>query len=153
MKHILGRYEGNSASDFYLDFKSNDRSFIDMPLRHMSKLTHNLLGAIDYQNVLFRRNENWHILHTCFENRNELSLSCPNGPYMYPLYCENGMEIKLMLAQKKIFVPTLWPNVLSMENCDLEKDYAENILPLPIDQRYSKEDMLFLVKEVLSCIN
>ena len=45
MRHILGRFEGSSASDFYGDFKANDHGFRTLELRMMSRLTHNLLRA------------------------------------------------------------------------------------------------------------
>ena len=50
------------------------------------------------------------------------------------------MELKKRLAEKKIYVATLWPNVLKCDGA-LEKDYAENILPLPCDQSYDVNDM------------
>ncbi len=59
MKHVLGRFEGNSASDYYDCFNNNDESFKEIELRLMSKLTHNILGAIDYQAAKRRREENF----------------------------------------------------------------------------------------------
>lgn len=147
MKHVLGRYEGECANDYYSDFKANDRSFVDLELKSMSSLTHNILRAIDYSAVKSKREENFKILHSALGEKNKLNIRIPTGPYAYPFYCENGMEIKRQLAQKKIFVATLWPNVLNMTD-SLEKDYAENILPLPCDQRYSAEDMEYLIKTI-----
>ena len=57
------------------------------------------------------------------------------------------MPIKKKLAAQKIYVPTLWPNVLDMEGT-MEKDYAENILPLPCDQRYTAEDMTRIIDAI-----
>lgn len=151
MKHILGRYEGVSASQFYDDFKTSEATFKDIELKYMSKLTQNILNAIDYECVRKKREENFLYLHNKLGRINKLSLSVPVGPYAYPFYCANGMEIKKKLAERKIFVATLWPNVLSMDNT-LEKDYAENILPLPVDQRYNLEDMQRIVEELLICI-
>ena len=34
----------------------------------------------------------------------------------------------------------------------VERDYAENILPLPVDQRYDENDMNILVYEVFAVI-
>lgn len=152
MKHVLGRFEGDCASEFYGDFKANDHSFAELELRSMSKLTQNILGAINYDAVKQKREENFAVLHEYLGQKNKLKLQNPPGPYAYPFYCENGMAVKKKLAEKKIFVATLWPNVLDMEGT-LEKDYAENILPLPCDQRYNREDMIRIVQEVLECIN
>lgn len=130
----------------------NESSLSQVELRSMSKLTHNILGAIDYKNVRKKRESNYALLEESLGYKNKLFLSFPSGPYAYPLYCENGMYIKKLLAQKKIFIATLWPNVLNMEN-SLEKDYAQNILPLPCDQRYDEKDIQFIVEEVMKCIN
>jgi len=150
MKHILGRFEG-SAGEYYADFKANDHSFVELELREMSALTHNILGAIDYDRVREEREVNYRTLESALGTVNHLSLTAPVGPYCYPFYCENGMAVKQRLAEKKIFVATLWPNVLEL-NGSIEKEYAENILPLPCDQRYTEEDMLFVADEIIKCI-
>jgi hypothetical protein len=65
---------------------------------------------------------------------------------------ENGMAIKKALAKEKIYVATLWPNALNT-GFDTETDLAENILPLPCDQRYSQEDMQRVIDTLLKIIN
>lgn len=139
MKHILGRFEEN-ASAYYRDFQNNDELFYELPMRQMSLISQNILRAIDYDAVRKKRNENYVFLARMLGGKNKLCLTAPDGPYCYPFYCENGMKIKHELASSKIYVPTLWPNVLKSE-WPLEKDFAENILPLPCDQRYGLEDM------------
>ena len=65
---------------------------------------------------------------------------------MYPLYLVNGVDIRRKLQEHKIFIPTLWPAVFEICNEDeLEYDMAKNILPIPIDQRYSISDMEYIV--------
>ena len=151
MKHILGRFEGRRASDYYEDFNNNDESFKEIELRWMSKLTHNILGAVDYQAVKRRREENYMFLSKALGERNRLKIECPPGPYAYPFYIQNGMTIKKQLAAKQIYVATLWPNVLGT-GLDIETDFTENILPLPCDQRYSEEDMQRVVDAVKELI-
>lgn len=150
MRHILGRFEGPSASDYYADAKANDRRFAEAGLRAMSALTENLLGAIDYEAARERRNENYAVLAERLGQINPLALTAPDGAFAYPFYHRDGMKLKKLLAEEKIFVPTLWPEVLELDGT-LEKDYAENILPLPCDQRYDTQDMLFMA-EKLACV-
>ena len=140
MRHILGRFEGPSASDYYADAKANDKRFAEAGLRAMSALTENLLGAIDYEAARERRNENYAALAERLGPINSLALTAPDGAFAYPFYHRDGMKLKKLLAAEKIFVPTLWPEVLEQDGT-LEKDYAENILPLPCDQRYDLWDM------------
>ena len=151
MEHVLGRLE-KTAADFYHVFKENDRSFIGLQLKTMSLLTHNILGAIDYEKVRQQRKRNYRFLDGALKKINLLSARIPDGPYAYPFYCKNGMALKKQLAEERIYVPTLWPNVLSMKGT-LESDYAENILPLPCDQRYNEEDMQYLLERLYKCLN
>lgn len=143
MRCVLGRFEGQ-ASDYYQDYQATGPLFEQMPLRSMSALTRNILRAVDYDAVKNRRSENYAVLESILGKRNPLQLKTPEGPYCYPFYCKNGLQIKKYLAEKKIYVPTLWPDVLQLEG-SLEKDYAENILPLPCDQRYGYDDMMIIV--------
>jgi hypothetical protein len=138
MAHILGRYEEN-ASKYYSDFSENDESFYELEPMMMSKLTCNILGAADYEFVKKKREENFSYLHRQLSDKNRLNITQHEGPYMYPFYIENGMNIKKKLAQQNIFIPTLWPN--AVEYGGIAKEYSENILPLPVDQRYSISDM------------
>ncbi len=153
MAHILGRYEG-AASDFYIYFQMNDESFYNLELRWMSKLTKNLLGAIDYENTKESRNQNFAYIFDDLQYMNKLMVKKTEGAYAYPFYCNEGMKVRNKLAEKKIYIPTLWPNVLqTMRKGSVEYDYAANILPLPCDQRYKKDDMDILIKEVKKCID
>lgn len=148
MKFVLGRFE-RSASEFYAEAASNNDFFADEPIKLMSKLTENLLHGIDYEAVKQKRTRNFEILHEAFGKINPLKLTVPQGAFMYPLYLEKGGEIRRKLQAKKIFIPTLWPDVF--EHCDeseLEYDYAKNILPIPVDQRYDEEDMKYIIKAV-----
>ena len=73
---------------------------------------------------------------------------------MYPLYLENGAEIRKKLQQEKIYIPTLWPDVFDIcKESDLEYDYAKSILPIPLDQRYGKEEMAYIAGRIMACIN
>ena len=105
-----------------------------------------MLHGIDYEFVKKRRTENFAIFHHRFKNINQLELSVPEGAFMYPLYIRNGAVLRKALQKEKIYIPMLWGNVLSTESSTLEKDMAENILPLPCDQRYGEGDILHIIR-------
>lgn len=149
MTHILGRYE-KTGSEYYSAFQENDEQFYSLELRQMSSLTQNILRAVDYENVIVRRNTNYAVLSAALAPYNSLTLTTPDGPYCYPFYCKNGAEVRKQLAAQKIYIPTLWPNVPQIGN-PLECDYAHNILPLPCDQRYNPADMQYLIGMLLTC--
>ena len=146
MKHILGRFEGQ-ASDYYSEFKANDGLFKNEPVKKMSLLTKNILGAIDYEKVLKSRNRNFEYLHNRLKHTNSLDIKFTDGPFAYPYYIKNGIEIRKRLAKKKIYIPTLWPNVLKENDKEsIEYNFTANILPLPCDQRYGVENMEYIVR-------
>ena len=69
------------------------------------------------------------------------------------LLLENGAEIRRMLIEQKIFVPTLWPNVLKEEQKNTAAyTLANSILPLPCDQRYGPEEMNMIIEAVFRCL-
>ncbi|MCH7321029.1 hypothetical protein LZ480_03920 [Solibacillus sp. MA9] len=149
VEHLLGRFEGK-ASDYYSGFLEVDERFNGETLKQMSKITRNLMGAIDYQNVIRERNRNYRYLENELKKYNPIKLNSPEGPYCYPFYADNGFEIRRNLAEKKIYIPTLWKNVLQVTPQEsIEYRYSANLLPIPCDQRYDEDDMKYIVE----CIN
>ncbi|MBR4673564.1 MAG: hypothetical protein IKP00_03790 [Victivallales bacterium] len=148
MHFLLGRFE-RTASEFYSEYAANNDLFATEPIKRMSKLTENLLHGIDYEQTKAVREQNYLYLHRCLKDINGLKLCERPGTFMYPLLLENGAEVRKNLLQKKIYIPTLWPDVLEWcgEN-ETEYQMAKNILPLPIDQRYGVEEMSYLVEEI-----
>lgn len=153
MGFVLGRFE-RPASEFYQEASDNNDFFSSQPVKQMSPLTKNCLKAIDYELVRTRRNKNFSYLHSVFGPDNRLSLVNPDGAFAYPLYHEDGMRIRKQLAQNKIYIPTLWPNVLdSCSENSIEYQYAANIFPLPVDQRYGEDEMKMMVEGINLCTN
>ena len=153
MNFLLGRFE-RTASEFYKDYVDNNHFFKDEPIKIMSKLTENLLHGLDYDVIKKKRTENFSYLNSKLASINKLTLKIPEGAFMYPLYIDNGFEIRKKLQDKKIFIPTLWPAVFNLcsEN-DLEYDMAKNILPIPVDQRYGIDEMNIIINSILELLN
>lgn len=148
--YVLGRYE-RTASEFYEEAAQNNDIFDNEPIKEMSRLTKNLLRSIDYEYVKQVRTNNFAYLHEKLREVNKLNVRLIEGAFMYPLLIDDGMKIRKQLQQMKIYIPTLWPNVL--EECEpdtLEYKFAAEILPIPVDQRYGIEDMEYLVELIRS---
>ncbi len=153
MHFLLGRFEAG-ASPFYQEYAQNNDFFANEPVKRMSKLTHNLLRAIDYPRVCGQRTENFAFLHRQLKEKNVLNLPpAIEGAYAYPFWFNgdkiSGKEIRRRLIAQQIYIPMLWPEVCSLEEASpLERQMTENILPLPVDQRYNRGDM----EEILGCL-
>lgn len=153
MHFLLGRFEAG-ASPFYQEYAQNNDFFANEPIKRMSKLTHNLLRAIDYPRVCGQRTENFAFLHRQLKEKNVLNLPpAIEGAYAYPFWFNgdkiSGKEIRRKLIAQQIYIPMLWPEVCSLEEASpLERQMTENILPIPVDQRYNRGDM----EEILGCL-
>lgn len=152
MHYLLGRYE-KTASEFYYEYVKNNHFFANEPIKRMSRLTENLLHGIDYKKICNTRTENFEYLNKELQHLNKCKLTIPVGAYAYPLYLENGVDLRKKLQKNKIYIPTLWPAVFKICNSiEIEYQMAENILPLPVDQRYTIEDMKYVVNMVMALV-
>ncbi|MDD3219239.1 MAG: hypothetical protein PHC41_08890 [Lachnospiraceae bacterium] len=149
LTHILGRYE-KDGSTYYQQMLDNAAHYHEEEPKWMSELTHNLLRGIDYEGIRKQRQSNFNTLDSLLGEANGRQFLNPEGPLCYPFYMKNGMAMRKKLAEKKIYVPTYWNNVL--KDCaqeTAEYDCAANILALPCDQRYGKQEMQIVAEEVL----
>ena len=153
MQFLLGRFE-RTASEFYGEYAANNKIFANEPIKAMSKLTKNLLHAVDYEYIKKRRTENFNLYYEALRKINRLEINHAEGAFAYPLLLENGAEVRAELQKKKIYIPTLWPNVMKdIGEYSPEYNLAQNILPLPCDQRYDKKTICYVINEVEKCIN
>ncbi len=149
MRFLFGRFE-RTASEFYNEYVANNKLFATKPIKRMSKLTENLLHGIDYPRVKETRERNYAFLHQTLGSLNALKLSESPGTFMYPLLLKNGAEVRKKLQQKKIYVPTLWPDVFDWcTEAEPAYQLARNILPLPIDQRYGEKEMNDMISQII----
>lgn len=154
MHFLLGRFE-EGASPFYQEYTQNNELFTREPVKRMSKLTHNLLRAIDYPRIRERRTENFAFLHHQLKEKNRLTLSeVISGAYAYPFWFNgngiSGKELRRKLIAQHIYIPTLWPEVRELEAASpLEQEMAESILPIPVDQRYGTGEMAEILEILL----
>lgn len=140
--HLLKRID-LSAEEGFSDFRIADDGLDGQPIKRMSKLTMRLMQSINYDDTVKIRRENFLYLskHLATTNRLHLALESDAVPMVYPYYTgQAGLRDKLIY--NRIFVAKYWPNVIEWTHPeDLEFQMAQNILPLPIDQRYDVADM------------
>lgn len=141
-EHLLLRSEYDPERG-YPSYQKNERDLRGLPIRSMSNLTQRLLGNIDYAQIPKKRRVNFMALHERLGplNKLKLTLSDSQTPMVYPFWTDVP-DLRRQLIENRIYVAQYWPNVLLWtESTDLEYDMAVNIVPLPIDQRYSVDIM------------
>ena len=138
----------------YKDYISNESDLANEPIRKMSRLTHALLSNIDYQYIKQIRRKNYIELDKRLSRYNKLKFNLDDDsvPMIYPFLVDKS-GVKQELIDRKIFVATYWPNVLDWTNCeDWEYKIANELLALPIDQRYNTEDMTGLANTLMELL-
>ena len=140
--HLLKRHD-LGASLAYADFCDADKSIDSLPVKYMSRLTKNLMSGIDYELIKQKRRENYNRIHNRLSGINllDVALSDNDTPMVYPLLIENK-DIKKKLIAEKLYVATYWPGLENVCPADSMAIYLRDyVIPLPVDQRYSIEDI------------
>lgn len=125
-------------------FEENETYLDTCGLLTMSRLTQRLLSGIDYPKAMNRRNKNFLFLHEQIGSYNQLRVDTGllNGPMFYPFLTGRGEQLRDILLQQRIYTDSLWEEVTSrVPVSSFEYHLAENLIPLPIDQRYDTDDM------------
>ena len=137
-----------SPEDGFHDFHATSAEFHDMPIRRMSNFTKRMMCGIDYERVAQRRIDNYNLLRRQLGGR---MLNYGEVPMIFPYTSEAGQKLRRSLIENKVFVAKYWPNVDEWAGeTALETWMANHILPLPIDQRYDKDDMQRIVNLIKS---
>jgi hypothetical protein len=151
VSHLIKAVDLNIEAG-YADYVRNNDVLIDNEIKAMSQFTQKLLDSVDYAGCATKRKENFRFLHEQLGDINEFKMqfAAEDTPMVYPLLVSQA-DLKSKLIARKIFVPTYWPNVYDWTLPDsLEYRLTQNIVSLPIDQRYNTEDMNYMADIVKS---
>lgn len=146
IEHLLIRID-QGAEVGYSTFSKNDEKLIGQPIRLMSKLTSAILESVDYDEIRNRRIQNFNFLATELRDLNLLDLIFDDKqiPMVYP-YLSKDKKLKKKLFDNRVYCANYWPNVMEWCSEDsLEYNYSKDIIHLPIDQRYTREDMEYII--------
>lgn len=153
--HLELRKEGK-ISEGYVYYRQNEELH-DVRNSLASKITYTNFSVTQSQTYKKKRIRNFNILQKELGSFNKISVSISESiglPIYYPFMPLHKIKHQ-NLWNLKIFAPILWPEVLERKNDNYRnsKDFAQNLLPLPIDHRYSIKDMIILAKTVKTLLN
>lgn len=129
--------------------KENEEHINQEGMRFMSPLTSALMSGVDFKSVSDQRIKNFNVLHESLKDINELDIKLENGaPMVYPLLVAKD-GVREALVENKIFVPRWWRWIVeSSDTNDFEKYLSKYLVPIPITQIYSEQDMNFIADVV-----
>ena len=145
--HLLIRKEMGAEAGFK-DYQANECKLDNQSIRRMSTQTQSILSQVDYEAIKERRRQNYWCLRESLEKKNLLRLPSVDSfvcPMVYP-FMTSDESLRERLIDNKVFVALYWPNVLQWcKESELEYKLTNEILPLPIDQRYGEDDMKIIL--------
>ena len=143
---LLGRAD-KEASLFYNEYKKAEQRLINQPIKKMSNLTNKILSSIDYESIKQKRKENFEYLHNELKEINLLeNIDIKSTPFIYP-FITNDLQLREKLIKNKIYIAKYWSEVLGRDSIsNVEIDFVNKLIPLPIDQRYDFDDMYRILK-------
>lgn len=150
MGHLLTRID-ESAEEGYPMYQQNENLLQHAPIQLMSNLTTKLLASIDYKKIASIRKHNFSYLHSHLSVLNKLPFHWDGNqvPMNYPLLSDNH-QLRNLLLSHKIYCPIYWPNIsLPNEANGIEQQLVDKLVCLPIDQRYSIDDMDYIINLIL----
>lgn len=138
------------AEEGFSDYKRHDNSLIGLPIETMSSFTHRMMQSIDYEYIRQKRRYNFMYLHKYLQESNQFNIQLESNttPMVYP-YLTNSSNLRENLIQNRIYVAKYWPNVEDWTSTDsIEYRLTNNLIPLPIDQRYGEEEMEYIIEVI-----
>lgn len=152
--HLTKRLKGSQqeAYGFFLKYESG---LPDEVLKG-SGYTAAILDYIDYTSVMQQRRENYLFYQRELGSINTIDNKAFDAledqidaiPFGYPFFPHKSID-KRQLFSDQIFIPTFWPEVLERNHqeysIDIEQEFAERLLILPVDHRYTPEKLYKIV--------
>ena len=120
--------------------------------KRMSGLTEKMLSSIDYEIEKKARRTNFDILDKHIGSLNRYSIKSEEAvPQFYPLLV--NVDIRNILISHNIYSPMMWRRLISEQFIGTaERLFSERMLYLPIDQRYSPQDMEYIADTITSLL-
>lgn len=120
-----------------------------------------LLDKVDYKLIGELRRENYNYLYDILINFSNIKILFnkqlieDNVPLTFPILIHNRDSIRKKLRESFIYCPVHWDvrNESWIDNFKKSKKISNSILSLPIDWRYNKEDINFLIKKIVKNIS
>lgn len=104
----------------------------------------------DYREIRNKRKHMFDRLLNAFGESKELLLDYNRSEtaYVFPMWSED-IDLKKKLIANSIYCSTWWRRVLEREETtEFEKGLVEHLVPIPIDHRYSDDDISYLIETI-----
>ncbi|EIC22603.1 hypothetical protein [Thiorhodovibrio frisius] len=150
MSHLLRRL-GDTPEAGYTAYQHAEHSLDDPEPKRLSPLSARILSSIDFDAVRAKRRANFQYLHSRLgaDQQSFAAMKDTDIPLCYP-YRSDQPGLRQALIRQRLFIATYWPEALERLAPHRANSLVNNLLPLPIDQRYGNEDMERIATAILA---
>lgn len=116
----------------------------------ISSYSEKMLQAVDFKKVRQKRLENFGYLQEALKDQNRFGSLISGSPFCYPFWPTKEIKHE-SFYQNRIFVPSYLKEIQNRitEDNEFTVQFSRQLLPLPIDHRYGKEEMDRMIEIVL----
>ncbi|MEY8687634.1 hypothetical protein AB9N12_16385 [Bacteroides sp. AN502(2024)] len=126
-------------------------------VRPISERAKQMLAMVNGEEIAFARRENMKHLGSLLNGKVEMVPGverCFEGsPFSLPILVDNRDEVQSALAKRGVYTQLLWPICEEAQKvCPVSKMMDARMLSVPIDQRYSWDDMEDIAKIIIEVV-
>ena len=116
-----------------------------------------MLAVLNGESIRYARQKNMkHILDLLggkVDSAPEIERCLNGAPFSLPILVKNRDEVQQKLAKRGVYAPVLWPICDEARAvCPMSARMADEMLSIPIDQRYNYDDIEDIAKIVLETV-
>lgn len=150
-------YKNDAKAEFKEGYKKINTIMEDnSSIYGISQMSERILNKLDIGYIKEQRIKNYNYLHD-YVNKNckKLHVAMPKAgqgiaPLYFPVFAKNRSDFQTYMSERDVYCPIIWPKSEMIKGSfpNADKMY-NNLICIPIDQRYTEEDMKH-IGEVLS---
>lgn len=145
--------DGNCKKEYFMEIMK--KAVLTNEINTISSISNLILNGYNYAELKHKRKENYNYLYNKLNDNKYITTFFY---YIENDICPLGLPVKVKvdrdkfrkyLSDNKIYCPVHWNSCsnINIEYTDSKK-LSEIILTIPCDQRYSKEDMKYIVEKI-----
>lgn len=146
LKHAY-LYDGVECNRLYRDIFDETEHALDVQseIYRMSNVSFSLLSCYSVQDMISARRKNFDVLYEGLGGMG-LHMVLPHEdivPLVFPVMTEDRNALRSFLIEKQIYCAVHWP---MPEDFTEEVKRSDHMISLPLDQRYGKEHMQYMIR-------
>lgn len=150
INHLINRLIGDRELAYHQNLAHEES--LSAEVKAMSTFSEKMLNAVDYDKVAAIRRANFEWLHQQLQPYNQLQIDVPpkHVCFRYP-FLPSKLIPKGPFYKQQLFIPSFWSDVYkrTVDGFEWEKRLSQQLFPLPIDHRYDRDDLKYLVDFIL----